>query len=173
MQDRQALSRRRSSILEVFAFVSSSQRAASGSASLSRIMTRDGSPFWQSELVRAYCGSTALRSPSGWTLAGYPVESHTLRHLLLSATVHAIVPPSRPARRMETIGIVRTRLCVVRTGQLKLVFPTIKNLEAIASFRTAAELLGARRGVDVPTTRPILVVEGKERRIILPESARS
>lgn len=51
---------------------------------------------------------------------------------------------------------------------LQIVFPTMKNLEAIAAFDTAEELLVSRRGVDVPATRPVLVVEDGRKKIILP-----
>ena len=52
--------------------------------------------------------------------------------------------------------------------KLQLVFPTQKNLEAIAGFASAEELLASRRGVEIPTTRPVLVVEDGKKRIILP-----
>lgn len=52
--------------------------------------------------------------------------------------------------------------------KLQIVFPTLKNLEAIAGFRSAEELLASRRGVEVPTTRPVLVVEDGRKKIILP-----
>ena len=52
--------------------------------------------------------------------------------------------------------------------KLQIVFPTMKNLEAIAGFDTADELLASRRGVDVPTTRPVIVVEDGVKKIILP-----
>ena len=51
---------------------------------------------------------------------------------------------------------------------LQIVFPTLKNLEAITGFETAEELLASRRGVDVPETRPVLVVEDGRKKIILP-----
>jgi 8-oxo-dGTP pyrophosphatase MutT (NUDIX family) len=51
---------------------------------------------------------------------------------------------------------------------LPIVFPTMKNLEALAGFETAKELLDSRRGMDVPTTRPVLVVENGKKKIILP-----
>jgi len=35
--------------------------------------------------------------------------------------------------------------------------PTRKNLEAIAGFATADELLDARRGADIPVIQPIIV----------------
>ncbi len=51
---------------------------------------------------------------------------------------------------------------------LPIVFPTLKNLEALAGFETAKQLLDSRRGIDVPTTRPVLVVENGKKKIILP-----
>jgi len=52
--------------------------------------------------------------------------------------------------------------------KLQIVFPTQKNLEALAGFTAAEELLASRRGVDVPATRPVLVVEDGKKKIILP-----
>jgi 8-oxo-dGTP pyrophosphatase MutT (NUDIX family) len=51
---------------------------------------------------------------------------------------------------------------------LPIVFPTLKNLEALAGFDTAKQLLDSRRGIDIPTTRPVLVVENGKKKIILP-----
>lgn len=52
--------------------------------------------------------------------------------------------------------------------KLQIVFPTLKNLEAIAGFRTAEELLASRRGKEIATTRPVLIVEDGRKKIILP-----
>jgi len=52
--------------------------------------------------------------------------------------------------------------------KLQIVFPTQKNLEALAGFTSAEELLASRRGVDVPATRPVLVVEDGKKKILLP-----
>jgi 8-oxo-dGTP pyrophosphatase MutT (NUDIX family) len=49
-------------------------------------------------------------------------------------------------------------------GEFPVVFPTLKNLEALVGFKTAAELIESRRKAEVPTTRP-RIVEGK---IVLP-----
>jgi len=54
-------------------------------------------------------------------------------------------------------------------GTFPMVFPTIKNLEAIRDFDSVAALLGSRRGIEVPTTRPILELSGGLNRIVLPE----
>jgi 8-oxo-dGTP pyrophosphatase MutT (NUDIX family) len=51
---------------------------------------------------------------------------------------------------------------------LPIVFPTQKNLEALAGFESARELIDSRRGIDIPTTRPVLLVENGKKKIILP-----
>ncbi len=43
---------------------------------------------------------------------------------------------------------------------LKLVFPTIKNLEALAGFESAGELIESRRGAVIEPIQPVLV-DGK------------
>src|SRR3954454_11875230 len=52
--------------------------------------------------------------------------------------------------------------------KLQIVFPTQKNLEALAGFTSAEELLASRRGVEVSATRPVLVIEDGKKKIILP-----
>jgi 8-oxo-dGTP pyrophosphatase MutT (NUDIX family) len=52
--------------------------------------------------------------------------------------------------------------------KLQIVFPTLKNLEAIAGFTSAEELLASRRGAQIATTRPVVVIEGGKKTIILP-----
>lgn len=49
-----------------------------------------------------------------------------------------------------------------------LVFPTLKNLEAIVGFRSSGELLNARRNADIATTQPVLVIENGQKKIVLP-----
>ena len=57
-----------------------------------------------------------------------------------------------------------------RSGALSMVFPTLKNLEALLPFSSVDELLASRRIATIPTTRPILVVDGVTKKIVLPES---
>jgi len=52
--------------------------------------------------------------------------------------------------------------------KLQIIFPTLKNLEAISGFTSAEDLLASRRGAVIPTTRPVLVVEDGRKKIILP-----
>jgi 8-oxo-dGTP pyrophosphatase MutT (NUDIX family) len=56
-----------------------------------------------------------------------------------------------------------------RAGELQLVFPTIKHLESLVGFGSAAEALEAARRRDVKAVEPEVVGEGAERRIVLPD----
>ncbi len=53
-------------------------------------------------------------------------------------------------------------------GELELVFPTIKTLEALTDFGSAAELLGWAAGRTVAPVEPRVVVEGEVARVVLP-----
>jgi 8-oxo-dGTP pyrophosphatase MutT (NUDIX family) len=53
-------------------------------------------------------------------------------------------------------------------GEIELVFPTIKNLEALAAFGSTDELLEWARGRSVEPIEPRVVVEGEVARIIMP-----
>jgi hypothetical protein len=54
-------------------------------------------------------------------------------------------------------------------GEFDLIFPTIKNLEAISRFATSAELLAAAAAVErVPTVLPRVVADERGFRILLP-----
>jgi len=55
-----------------------------------------------------------------------------------------------------------------RAGELDLMFPTMKNLEAISRFRTANELMSAAAAAEIPAILPRLTVEGEGVRIVLP-----
>ena len=54
-------------------------------------------------------------------------------------------------------------------GEFDIIFPTIKNLEAISRFTTSAELLAAAAAIErVPTVLPRVVVDERGFRILLP-----
>lgn len=53
-------------------------------------------------------------------------------------------------------------------GEIALVFPTIKHLEQISPFATAAELLEHARGREVLPIQPRVLVTGETARILLP-----
>ena len=52
-----------------------------------------------------------------------------------------------------------------RAGEIVLVFPTIKHLEQLSAFATAAELLDYARGRTVRAVQPRVVVEGEVARV--------
>lgn len=56
-----------------------------------------------------------------------------------------------------------------RRGELAMIFPTIKNLEALLACRKIPELLASRRGATIPTTRPVIRVENGQKKVVLPE----
>jgi len=58
-----------------------------------------------------------------------------------------------------------------RQESFPMVFPTIRNLEEIATFECGADLLAARRGAAIPVTQPVLVVENGQMKIVIPEES--
>jgi 8-oxo-dGTP pyrophosphatase MutT (NUDIX family) len=70
----------------------------------------------------------------------------------------------------ENVEAVEVRWIAPATAiaELPMVFPTMKNLEALAGFTSVESLLASRRGIEIPATRPVLVVENGRKTIILP-----
>ena len=62
----------------------------------------------------------------------------------------------------------RAALDAHRAGELRLVFPTIKQLERLRGFATAAELLAWARGREVVPIQPRVVGTGEAAHILLP-----
>ena len=54
-----------------------------------------------------------------------------------------------------------------REGAFAMVFPTLKNLEALLSYRNVHELMNARRGAKIEAVRPVLKIDGRKKRIVL------
>ena len=63
----------------------------------------------------------------------------------------------------------RAALAAYDHGELPLVFPTLKHMEALAPFRSAAEALEASRGRVVQPVLPQVIGTGDEARIVLPD----
>jgi 8-oxo-dGTP pyrophosphatase MutT (NUDIX family) len=59
-------------------------------------------------------------------------------------------------------------LQAAREGEILLVFPTIKNLEQLGTFRSANELLGHARSTTIQPVEPQVVGEGETARLVLP-----
>lgn len=106
---------------------------------------------------------TKLVWMSRWiTPVGVPKRFDT--YFFLAAVDRDAVASAENVEAVEVIWIAPSEAI----EKLQIVFPTLKNLEAIAGFTTAEELLASRRGMEVATTRPVLVVEDGKKKIILP-----
>jgi 8-oxo-dGTP pyrophosphatase MutT (NUDIX family) len=87
----------------------------------------------------------------------------------------ACVPPGQTAVHddYETVETVWVRpsdaLSRHEAGEFELIFPTIKNLQAISRFQTTAELLDAAAAAEhVPAVLPRVISDGNGVRIVLP-----
>jgi 8-oxo-dGTP pyrophosphatase MutT (NUDIX family) len=87
----------------------------------------------------------------------------------------AALPPGQVAVHddHETVDTVwvdpADALARAATGELEIIFPTMKNLEAISRFATAQALLDAALAIEkVPTVLPRVVVDERGFRILLP-----
>lgn len=54
------------------------------------------------------------------------------------------------------------------SGEMTIVFPTVKHLERIAGFQSAAQLLAAARGLTVEPVQPRVIGSNEQARILLP-----
>ncbi len=54
------------------------------------------------------------------------------------------------------------------TGELLLVFPTIKHLQQLSGFRSAQALIAHARGREVVPVQPRVIMSGETARILLP-----
>jgi 8-oxo-dGTP pyrophosphatase MutT (NUDIX family) len=86
----------------------------------------------------------------------------------------ALAPPHSSPRAdgFETTDAAwwapRAALDSHRAGELELVFPTIKQLEALLPYPGSAEALEAARGLEVEPILPKLIGDGEARRVVLP-----
>ncbi len=62
----------------------------------------------------------------------------------------------------------RAALEAAASGELLMVFPTIKHLEQLAGFASADELIAHARGREVRPVQPRVVLAGETARIVLP-----
>ena len=53
-------------------------------------------------------------------------------------------------------------------GTMQMVLPTVKNLEALTPYDNAQAVLDARRGAKIEPIQPLLIIEGKEKRLVIP-----
>lgn len=87
----------------------------------------------------------------------------------------AVAPPDTEARcdGVETVDArwmsPRAALEAYQHGELALVFPTIKHLEALAGFARVSDLLDDARGREVRAVLPRVVFSGGDARVVLPD----
>jgi 8-oxo-dGTP pyrophosphatase MutT (NUDIX family) len=113
-------------------------------------------------------GAEALVPFSRWiTPKGLPIRFDT--HFFLA------VAPAGQEPRVDGAEMVDHRwfapeaaLAAHRDGGLQLVFPTIKHLEQLAAFATAAELLAWAGGREIVAVEPELRGMGEHARLVLP-----
>lgn len=97
----------------------------------------------------------ALVPTSRWiTPVGLPKRFDTLFYLATVPRDAAVTIDQREI--VESIWISPAE-ALERRRELNLVFPTIKNLEAIAGFTSIDELLKSRRGATIEPVLPVLV----------------
>lgn len=101
------------------------------------------------------------------TPVGVPRRFDT--YFFLACVGRDVVATAEQNEAVEVVWISPAR-AVERhmSGDFPLVFPTLKNLEAIVGFASSADLLEVRRRAEIATTRPILVLENGQKKIILP-----
>jgi 8-oxo-dGTP pyrophosphatase MutT (NUDIX family) len=90
-------------------------------------------------------------------------------HFFLAAAPHGQAPVVDGAEIVDHRWLgPQAALDAHRAGALPLVFPTIKQLERLRGFTSAAELLGWARGREVAPVQPRVVGTGEAARILLP-----
>ena len=98
-----------------------------------------------------------------------PIRFDTRFYLAL-APAHS--PPRPDGSETIDAGWFRPQEALDRhhAGELPLVFPTIKHLESLVGYASAAEALDAARRREVKPVEPRIVGEGDSRRIVLPDA---
>lgn len=92
---------------------------------------------------------------SHWiTPAGVPKRFDT--YFFLARVSRDVVATAAEAEAVDAMWLAPED-ALARQKELRLVFPTIRNLEAITGFATAAELLESRRGATIEPVQPVIV----------------
>jgi 8-oxo-dGTP pyrophosphatase MutT (NUDIX family) len=124
--------------------------------------------------VREVFEETAIRltgelvATSRWiTPEGLPKRFDTL--FFLTAVPRDVPVTLQEAEAVQYVWISpAAALARFKAGEMAMVFPTIRNLEAIAGARSSAELIDSRRGALIEPVQPIMVVENGRKKIVLP-----
>jgi 8-oxo-dGTP pyrophosphatase MutT (NUDIX family) len=113
-------------------------------------------------------GDTELLPWSRWiTPELVPVRFDTRFYVAL-APPHS--PPKPDGAETTEAAWISPRAALDRhaAGELSLVFPTIKHLEALLPYSSAEEVLESARGRRIEPIMPRVVGKGQERRVVLP-----
>jgi 8-oxo-dGTP pyrophosphatase MutT (NUDIX family) len=111
---------------------------------------------------------TRLVWTSHWiTPIGIPMRFDTWFFLIAvhDAVIDAV--PNRESLEMRWIE-PREALRLHSSNEMPMVFPTVKNLEAIEAFDSAAELIASRHGATIEPVQPRLVIDDGRKKIVLP-----
>src|ERR1700737_2673411 len=101
------------------------------------------------------------------TPIGIPKRFDT--HFFLACVGRDVVGTAEQNEAVEVTWISPARAVERHLGgDFPLVFPTLKNLEAIVGFASSADRREGRRRAEIATPRPILLVENGRKKIILP-----
>jgi 8-oxo-dGTP pyrophosphatase MutT (NUDIX family) len=105
---------------------------------------------------------------SRWiTPLGIPKRFDT--YFFLAEAAPDAVATAEEVEAVEVLWITPAMALARHTSkELQMVFPTVKNLEAVEGFPSIAALLRSRHGVEVPAIQPVLIVEGGEKKLVLP-----
>jgi 8-oxo-dGTP pyrophosphatase MutT (NUDIX family) len=83
--------------------------------------------------------------------------------------------PGAAAARVDGLEVVDARwyeppaaLAASATGELLLVFPTVKHLEQLSKFTSVSDLLAHARSREIRPVQPHVVMSGEQARIVLP-----
>lgn len=76
----------------------------------------------------------------------------------VASVPHGVEVTAQPDEAVDVAWIAPS--AALAGSGMKMMFPTLRNLEAIAGFRTSRELIEARRGAVITPVQPILV-DGK------------
>jgi 8-oxo-dGTP pyrophosphatase MutT (NUDIX family) len=86
------------------------------------------------------------------------------------ALAPAHTPPTPDGRETTEAGWFEPQAALDShaAGELSLVFPTLRQLEALLEFRTSEEAMAAMRDRAIKPVLPKVIGEGEDRRIVLP-----
>jgi len=102
------------------------------------------------------------------TPVGIPRRFDTCFFLAQVSADTAAVPDLREGSEVRWLRPAAA-LAAHAAGMLRMLYPTVRHLEDLGRFPTAEKLLSRWRGATVEIVRPVLVIEGGRKALILPD----